>query len=86
VSPGEFRLTTAPENRNDILFSNVYMYKGLENRIIIITDIDESVMSNPGRRDSICYSGFSRARNHLILMGEAAALEGIGKERFFLNG
>lgn len=77
IKAGNFTLTKNPAKPDEIRLSNVYSYKGLENKVIIITDIDDYICSDPKRKSTLCYVGFSRPRNHLILMGREGALESI---------
>lgn len=50
-----------PELKNDISFSTIQAYKGLENTIIILTDIDTF------EHDKVMYVGLSRARTALYV-------------------
>jgi len=78
---GNFILKQEPENQNDIQLSTVYSFKGLENRVVIITDIDNYYLGNIERYKNLFYVGFSRARNHLVLLCEEGAGELIEKFR-----
>lgn len=50
-----------PEIKNDISFSTIQAFKGLENSIIILTDIDTF------EHDKVMYVGLSRARTALYI-------------------
>jgi DNA helicase IV len=67
---GNFVLSKNPVNKNEIKVTTTYSFKGLENQIIIATDIDETISRDEQRRNKLYYTAFSRARNHLILMGD----------------
>jgi hypothetical protein len=66
---GNFTLTTSSEfdAPNQIQVSSVHTFKGLERRVIILAELDDSMGYSP---DEILYVGCSRARTHLILLYE----------------
>ena len=48
--------------------SSVHTFKGLERRVIIIAELDNTMIYLP---EEILYVGCSRARTHLILLCDA---------------
>ncbi|MFN9113629.1 MAG: hypothetical protein ACK5XN_26465, partial [Bacteroidota bacterium] len=71
------------DEENDILFTSVYKYKGLESPIVFLVDIDsrrghiddaspgsESIRSNDDYQNFVRYVGASRARTMLYLYKE----------------
>ena len=63
VPVGDF----TPRNRKTVTFSTIQAFKGLENSVIILTDI------NSYSRDSLMYVGMSRARSVLFVFESAGA-------------
>lgn len=54
---------------NAIQVDTVRRFKGMENKVIIVTEMDdEYVNSNKELYDDMCYVSFSRAKNHLLLL------------------
>lgn len=54
---------------NAIQVDTVRRFKGMENKVIIVTEMDdEYVNSNKELYDDMCYVSFSRAKNHLIVL------------------
>lgn len=51
-----------PDNYNNIQFSTIHAYKGLENSVIILVDIDSF------SHEQLMYVGLSRARSGLIII------------------
>ncbi len=72
---GKIRLTEKPEARNPghVLFASIAGFKGLERPIIVLVDFDDSLLSSD-RLHELCYVGFSRAKSHLILVGQRHVL------------
>jgi DNA helicase IV len=54
------------QNNSSILFTTAIKYKGLESRVVIITDIDESAFSNEEKK-RVFYVACSRATQRLSL-------------------
>lgn len=52
---------------NQIRVETVYAFKGLERPVVILTEIDRHT---PTELDSLLYVALSRARNHLIVLGD----------------
>jgi hypothetical protein len=75
LSVGEIRLTESPDSRRagDVLFASIAEFKGLERPIAILVDLDELFISSDGFHE-LCYVGFSRAKSHLILVGQEHVL------------
>jgi hypothetical protein len=63
---GNFKLTPHPSTeRNVIQVTSVYLFKGLEKKVIILTEIDSHTKYN---LNMLMYVGCSRARTHLIIL------------------
>jgi hypothetical protein len=63
-------------SRDAVLLSSIHKFKGLEKPVIVL------VLSEPGYRsevpwDELMYVGASRARSHLVLIGDEATLAAI---------
>lgn len=56
------RISQNPGDKNSIKFSTVYAYKGLENSVVILVDITDSIDSK------LLYVGMSRAKSNLIIL------------------
>jgi superfamily I DNA and RNA helicase len=55
---GNFTLCKTPTQKGEIRLSTVYSFKGLENKVVIVTDIDDHIHSTPERLNMLCYIGF----------------------------
>lgn len=53
--------------KNAVRVNTIYSYKGLESSIVILTELDKA---DEDIRDQLIYVGLSRARNHVIVIGE----------------
>lgn len=74
---GRFTLKRQPSGPDEVEISTVHAYKGLENRVIIIAGVDNRFLAD----HALCYVGFSKPRNHLVLIGEKEAIgELLGKD------
>jgi superfamily I DNA/RNA helicase len=64
---GNFQLTTSSEPGGiyRVQVSSVHTFKGLERRVIILAELDNTMTHSP---DEVLYVGCSRARTHLILL------------------
>lgn len=63
---GNFQLTTNWDiDNNEVFYTTIHSFKGLESPVIILVEIGE-----PGSliSDELLYVGFSRARNHLVII------------------
>ncbi len=47
--------------------STIYSYKGLESSVVILTELDKAKQEV---RDMLIYVGMSRAKNHVIVIGD----------------
>ncbi len=57
---------------NRVLCSRIHTFKGLERKVVILIDLDDKFMRySDGERDAMCYVAFSRATDHLVLMGQS---------------
>ena len=63
---GNFVLTRKPSRSpNQIQVNTIHQFKGLERRVVVITELDEAAHRD---KNMILYVGCSRARVHLILL------------------
>ncbi len=46
---------------------SVFKYKGLENAVVILTELDKA---REDIRDQVIYVGLSRARHHVVVIGD----------------
>ena len=68
---GMFTLSPQPARaQNTIQATSIYKFKGLERRVVILTEIDERARNNT---QIVMYVGCSRARTHLIIMYDESA-------------
>lgn len=69
-SLGNYRFTDQwPASSGEIYANNVYQFKGLESPVIILVEVYPSSHMD---LEKILYVGCSRARNHLVVLAEAA--------------
>jgi superfamily I DNA and RNA helicase len=72
---GTFTITNQPPSHlSQIQATSVYKFKGLERRVVILTDIDQRAIMN---RDMVMYVGCSRARTQLIILSMEDSLHNI---------
>lgn len=50
---------------NEIFYTTIHSFKGLESPVVIIAEVDETIKHN---MDELVYVGCSRARHHLIIL------------------
>jgi len=68
---GNFKLSPFPSSeRNVIQATSVYLFKGLEKKVVVLTEIDSHTTYNP---DMLMYVGCSRARTHLVILYDTNA-------------
>ncbi|MBE3086437.1 MAG: NERD domain-containing protein [Bacteroidetes bacterium] len=68
---GMFTLTNTNDRRQmTVQATSIYKFKGLERRVVILTEIDQRSSFN---MDMVMYVGCSRARTHLIIMYDSSA-------------
>ncbi|MDQ7823374.1 MAG: NERD domain-containing protein [Candidatus Eremiobacteraeota bacterium] len=67
---GNFVLRKAPSTPTEVQLSTVHSFKGLENRVVILTELNSHTIKDV----SLVYVALSRPRNHLIVMGDEEAL------------
>ena len=68
---GNFQLTIQPSTeRNQIQAVSVHLFKGLEKRVVILTELDSRVPFNIER---VLYVGCSRARTYLVILHDTGA-------------
>ena len=63
------------KNGDQVLCSSIHDFKGLERNVVIVTELDGALPDSPEVRTALYYVGFSRAKHHLIAMGEAHVLD-----------
>lgn len=72
---GNLRLTDQwPPGSGEVYCTSVYLFKGLESPVVILAEIYPSSHQD---LEALLYVGCSRARNHLIILAEAALPEEI---------
>ena len=72
---GMFTLASSPSQRaNTVQATSVYRFKGLERRLVILTEIDSRSSYNA---DMVMYVGCSRARTHLVILHDVDAPAGL---------
>jgi superfamily I DNA and RNA helicase len=70
-----FRPTWSLEARDGrITCSTIYSFKGLERPAIIVTELDQLPV-DPVRRQRLLYTACSRAKTHLVIVGDRALME-----------
>ena len=68
---GTLTVTNQPANHpSKIQVTSIYKFKGLESRVVILTEIDHRTTFN---REMVMYVGCSRARTHLIILTDEDA-------------
>jgi len=68
---GNFKLSAYPStNRYTIQATSIFLFKGLEKRVIILAELDAHTNIN---MDVLMYVGCSRARTHLIILHDKEA-------------
>lgn len=68
---GQFRLSPTPSTeRNVVQSTSVFLFKGLEKRIVILAEIDNRTTYHS---NILMYVGCSRARTHLIILHDVDA-------------
>lgn len=68
---GNFTLSSQKPGRiNQVQATSVYKFKGLEQRVVILAEVDQRHNYN---RDMVMYVGCSRARTHLVILSDEKA-------------
>jgi hypothetical protein len=68
---GNFKLSPFPSSdRGVVQATSIFLFKGLEKRIIILAEIDDHITHNA---DVLMYVGCSRARTHLMILHDVNA-------------
>ncbi|HRF94989.1 MAG TPA: NERD domain-containing protein, partial [Aggregatilineales bacterium] len=72
---GNFALTWVIDNTilTQVRVSTIYRYKGLESAVVILTELDKA---KEDAHDMLIYVGMSRARNHVVVIGELPTPKG----------
>jgi len=63
-----------PPQRNALTCCSIYAFKGLERAVVILAELDK--IQHPAEREQLIYVAFSRAKQHLILLGNVPTTEG----------
>lgn len=67
---GNLTLTWGPPGHNQIEVSTVHAFKGLERSVVVLTEFGSLRGGDEQRSDFLMYIGMSRAKHHLVLVGE----------------
>ena len=60
--------------RNALTCCSIYAFKGLERAVVILAELDK--IQHTAEREQLIYVAFSRAKQHLILLGNVPMTEG----------
>ena len=72
-NPGKYNYVHGPSTSADeVQFSSIKAFKGLERPVVIVCEMDRITH---GDLDNQLYVAFSRAKNHLVVVGPTAAGE-----------
>ena len=63
-----------PPQRNALTCCSIYAFKGLERAVVILAELDK--IQHPAECEQLIYVAFSRAKQHLILLGNVPTTEG----------
>ena len=63
-----------PPQRNALTCCSIYAFKGLERAVVILAELDK--IQHTAEREQLIYVAFSRAKQHLILLGNVPTTEG----------
>jgi hypothetical protein len=66
------------ETPNDVRVSTVHSFKGLESPIVILVEMDK-IPGYVKRPDNLCYVALTRARHHLVVIGELPIPRSLGE-------
>ncbi len=64
------RRTIESPGEREIRLSTIHSFKGLESPVVIMTELDRLTGRDRTFRDGLLYVGLSRARSHLIVLGD----------------
>ena len=74
LQAGSVRLTRGDAPRaGEVLLASVAGFKGLERPVGILAELDDAIAASE-LFNELCYVGFSRAKSHLILVGQPGVL------------
>lgn len=65
ISVHELRQGTGSKVRNEVAFSTIHSFKGMESKVVVMCDVDAVDSAEP---QSLLYVGMSRARSHLTVL------------------
>ena len=74
--PQGYKLTAAPKDAREILLTSIEEFKGLERAVVIWVALDEGGVEDAADDTfaALAYVGTSRARSHLIVVGDTKTL------------
>lgn len=67
---GNSTLTWHPPKANEVQVATVHAFKGLEKKVVILTELDGYFPERRELGESLYYIGASRATHHLVLVGD----------------
>jgi hypothetical protein len=71
---GNLTLTWATDpTEHQVRVSSIHSFKGLESDIVILVETDH--LGNPARARRLCYVGLSRAKHHLVVIGNVPSID-----------
>jgi hypothetical protein len=69
---GNFRLSRGDGSKTagEVRFDTIHSFKGLESPVVVLTELDKLSRRSDRYRHGLLYVGLSRARSHLIVIGD----------------
>ncbi len=64
------RRTHGPVGRQEVRLTTIHSFKGLESPVVVMTELDHLARRSATHRQHLLYVGLSRARSHLIVIGD----------------
>lgn len=64
------RRTHGPVGRHEVRLTTIHSFKGLESPVVVMTELDKPARRSNTHRKYLLYVGLSRARSHLIIIGD----------------
>ena len=72
-------VTEPAQKSRAIQFTSIDQFKGLERPAVIVVELDDRMPGDADHWHALCYVAFSRARHHLVLMGDEAILANLAR-------
>ena len=73
---GSFQVTrTLPFEPGRVVLETIHRFKGLERPVVVLAALEGM---KPEEREPLLYSGLTRARSHLVVVGQRETLGGLG--------